>query len=105
MADGYEVDLDALDQVVKELNQVLADMGGPKRKAAHATYVPDGALGNFDEARDLYRAHADMKNRIEKEMIEKIENLIDKFGKKAKKAHGVYQDAEAENSNTAERNA
>ncbi|MEB8342649.1 hypothetical protein [Streptomyces endophyticus] len=98
MADGYEVDLDALDQVVKELNQVLKDMGGPKRKAAHSTYVPSAALGDFDEARKLATAHDDMKTRIEKDMIEKIENLIDKFGQKTRKAHGAYQDAEADNS-------
>ncbi|MEU6846737.1 hypothetical protein ABZ930_33215 [Streptomyces sp. NPDC046716] len=101
MADGYEVDLDALDQVVKELNQVLKDMGGPKDKAKYGTYVPDGALGKgFSEAQELYNAHGEMKNRIEVDMIEKIEKLVDKFGKKTEKARGVYQDAEAENSIT-----
>lgn len=97
MADGYEVDLDALDQVVKELNQVLADMGGPKRKAAYSTYVPNDALGDFDEARKLANAHDVMKHRIENDMIDKIEKLIDKFGQKTRKAHGKYQDAEADN--------
>ncbi|MER5947755.1 hypothetical protein ABT127_17005 [Streptomyces sp. NPDC001904] len=105
MADGYEVDLDALDQVVKELNQVLKDMGGPKRKAAYSTYVPKSALGNFDEAQKLADAHDAMKARIENEMIGKIEKLIDKFGRKTEKARGVYQDAEADNSITADRNA
>ncbi|WP_327661287.1 MULTISPECIES: hypothetical protein [unclassified Streptomyces] len=98
MADGYDVDLDALDQVVKELNQVLKDMSGPKDKAKYGTYIPEGALGvDFSEARDLYSAHEKMKTKIEKEMIDKIEDLIDKFGKKTKKAHGQYQNAEAEN--------
>ncbi|MGW2344674.1 hypothetical protein [Streptomyces sp. NPDC001661] len=98
MADGYDVDLDALDQVVKELNQVLKDMSGPKDKAKYGTYLPDGALGaDFSEARDLYQAHEKMKTKIEKEMIDKIEDLIDKFGKKTQKAHGVYQNAEADN--------
>ncbi|MYW69559.1 hypothetical protein GTY65_36655 [Streptomyces sp. SID8379] len=105
MADGYEVDLDALDQVVKELNQVLKDMGGPKRKAAYSTYVPKAALGNFDEAQKLADAHDAMKTRIEQDMIAKIEKLIDKFGRKTEKARGVYQDAEADNSITADRNA
>ncbi|MET8475312.1 hypothetical protein ABZY90_14220 [Streptomyces sp. NPDC006422] len=113
MADGYKVDLDALDQVIKELNQVLKDMGGPKRKAAYSTYVPKDALGDFDEARDLANAHDEMKTRIEQDMIGKIEKLIDKFGQKTRKAHGQYQDAEADNSvketasdtNVANRNA
>ncbi|MFD8565994.1 hypothetical protein [Streptomyces sp. NPDC059639] len=101
MADGYEVDLDALDQVVKELNQVLADMDGPKQKAKYGTDVPNGALGkNFSEAQELYDAHEKMKSKIQTEMIDKIEALVDKFGKKAQKAHGVYQDAEAENTIT-----
>ncbi|MFJ9128777.1 hypothetical protein ACIRJS_32220 [Streptomyces sp. NPDC102340] len=99
MADGgYEVDLDALDQVVKELNQVLSDMNGPKDKAKYGTYIPEGALGvDFSEAQELYDAHGDMKRRIEVDMIERIEKLVDKFGKKTKKAHGQYQNAEAEN--------
>ncbi|WP_306324342.1 MULTISPECIES: hypothetical protein [unclassified Streptomyces] len=100
MADGgYEVDLDALDQVVKELNQVLKDMDGPESKAKYGTYVPDGALGvDFSEARELYRAHGKMKDRIEKDMIAKIKDLIEKFGHKTSKAHGQYQNAEADNS-------
>ncbi|WP_425828861.1 hypothetical protein [Streptomyces fractus] len=99
MADGgYEVDLDALDQVVKELNQVLADMSGPKDKAKYGTYIPEGALGvDFSEASDLYNAHGDMKQKIEVEMIAKIEKLVDKFGKKTDTARGKYQDAEADN--------
>ena len=98
MADGYKVDLDALDQVIKELNQVLKDMGGPKRKAAYSTYVPKDALGDFEEAQKLATAHDVMKTRIENDMIAKIESLIDKFGQKTRKAHGKYQDAEADNS-------
>ncbi|MFJ4716080.1 hypothetical protein [Streptomyces sp. NPDC088785] len=101
MADGYEVDLDALDQVVKELNQVLKDMEGPKQKAKYGTDVPDGALGKgFSEAQELYDAHEKMKTKIQSEMIEKIEDLVDKFGRKTEKARGVYQDAEAENTIT-----
>ncbi|MHC5260592.1 hypothetical protein ACYSUO_22150 [Streptomyces sp. UC4497] len=99
MADGgYEVDLDALDQVVKELNQVLSDMSGPKDKAKYGTYLPNGALGNgFSEAQELYDAHGEMKHKIEVDMIEKIEKLVEKFGKKTDTARGKYQDAEADN--------
>ncbi|MGP3774626.1 hypothetical protein ACTWJ8_27805 [Streptomyces sp. SDT5-1] len=73
-------------------------MNGPKDKVKYGTYLPNGALGNgFSEAQELYDAHGEMKHKIEVDMIEKIEKLVDKFGKKAKKAHGVYQDAEANN--------
>lgn len=99
MAEQYGVDLSALDQVVKELNQVLKDMGGPKSKAQHNTYIPEGALGKgFSEESELYQAHAETKAKIEDEVLKKIEDLIDDFGKKTEKTRGAYDDAETANS-------
>ncbi|MFG2192547.1 hypothetical protein [Streptomyces sp. NPDC048639] len=95
----YGVDLDALDQVMKELNQVLKDMGGPKDKAKNSTYLPNGALGNnFDEQKELQAAHESMKTFIEKNILGLIEGLVDDFGKKTKKVKEAYDDAEAKNS-------
>lgn len=93
----YKVDLDALDQVVKELNEVLKDMGGPKEKAGNNTYLPAGVLGkNFQEQDNLRQAHANMKDFIDENIIQLIEDLVDDFGQKSKKAKEAYDDAEAD---------
>ncbi|MEU7182772.1 MULTISPECIES: hypothetical protein [Streptomyces] len=95
----YGVDLDALDQVVKELNQVLKDMGGPKDKAKNQTYLPPGALGkNFSEQKKMHAAHDEMKHYIEENIVGLIERLVDDFGKKSKKTKDAYDDAEHDNS-------
>lgn len=98
MGKEYGVDLDALDQVVKELNQVLKDMGGPKDKAKNQTYLPDGALGKgFSERDRMHKAHNDMKQYIEQNIVNAIENMIDDFGKKSQKTKDAYEDAEHNN--------
>ncbi|MFG2864642.1 hypothetical protein [Streptomyces sioyaensis] len=94
----YGVDLDALDQVVKELNEVLKDMGNSKSTAKHSTYLAKGTLGHkFKEAEQLYQAHDAMKGSIEG-LMHMVEGLVDQFGKKSSKVRGAYQDAEADNS-------
>ncbi|MFE1768710.1 hypothetical protein ACFW81_31425 [Streptomyces angustmyceticus] len=98
MANGqYGVDLDAMDQVIKELNQVLKDMGDSKSTAKNSTYLPKGSLGEgFAEEGELYGAHDQMKHSIEG-LIDLVEGLVDEFGKKSSKVRGAYQDAEADN--------
>src|SRR5438128_180257 len=98
MGKEYGVDLDALDQVVKELNQVLNDMGGPKDKAKNQTFLPDGALGKGSEERDqMHNAHNKMKDYIETNIVALIEHMIDDFGKKSKQTKDAYEDAEHDN--------
>ncbi|MFG2288707.1 MULTISPECIES: hypothetical protein [unclassified Streptomyces] len=98
MAQGqYGVDLDALDQVIKELNHVLKEMGDSKSTAKNSTYLPKGSLGKgFKEEGQLYQAHDLMKGDIER-LIDMVEGLVDRFGKKSSKVRGAYQDAEADN--------
>lgn len=98
MAHGqYGVDLDALDQVIKELNHVLKEMGDSTSTATNSTYLPKGSLGEgFAEETQLYGAHGKVKGDIEK-MMHMVEGLIDTFGKKSSKVRGAYQDAEADN--------
>lgn len=97
----YGVNLDALDQLVKELNQVLKDMGGPKDKAKNQTYLPEGALGKgFDERDKMHKAHNDMKDFIQHQIVDKIEGLINDFGEKSKKTKDAYEDAEHDNKMT-----
>ncbi|MEU9114496.1 hypothetical protein AB0D04_22560 [Streptomyces sp. NPDC048483] len=97
----YRVDLDALDQVVRELNEILRDMGGPKHRAENNTYLAPGALGvNFSEQQELYDAHGTMVAHLQHDAIGPLEKLIDDFGQKTKQVKEAYDDAEAENSVT-----
>lgn len=92
----YGVDLDALDQVVKELNQVIKDMGGPKSKAKDTTLLKEDALGaGFKEPGELRSSHDKVKKKIE-DLVDDVEALVDKFGAKSSKTVGAYQNAEAD---------
>lgn len=98
MAKEYRVDLDALDQVVKELNGVLKDMGGRKDNAKNRTYLPAGALGkNFTERDKMHQSHDEMKKYIEDKIVTLIEKLVDDFGQKTRKTKEAYDDAEQKN--------
>ncbi|MFJ9088368.1 hypothetical protein ACIRL3_38755 [Streptomyces sp. NPDC102384] len=94
--DGYKVDLSALDQVIRKLNGVIGDLGKANADTKHRTYLPKGALGaGFDEAEKLTAAHDDMKTYLE-DVVDHLESVMDDFGTKTKRAHGAYQDAEAD---------
>jgi hypothetical protein len=102
MASGeYRVDLSALDDVLKKLNGVIADLGNAKSDSKYKTFLPPGALGSsaggatFVEADKLHAAHTEMKTHLE-EIVTHIHGLMDEFGTKTKKTHGAYQDQEAD---------
>ncbi|MFI9051345.1 hypothetical protein [Streptomyces sp. NPDC053427] len=93
----YGVDLDALEDVVRDLNKVLKQMGDETSTAESSTYLPKGSLGdNFTEVSELYGAHTKVKADINK-MMKRVEGLVDTFGKKSAKVRDAYQDAEADN--------
>ncbi|WP_018532888.1 MULTISPECIES: hypothetical protein [unclassified Streptomyces] len=100
--DGYKVDLSALDNAIKKLNGIIADLGKTGQDTKHKTVLPSGALGfsptcdaPFKEAEDLSKAHDDMKTYLES-VVHHLEEVMDDFGAKTKRAHGAYQDAEAD---------
>ncbi|MHB9758401.1 hypothetical protein ACYBSK_28815 [Streptomyces sp. BYX5S] len=99
--DGYKVDLSALDQVIRKLNGVIGDLGKANADTEHNTHLPPGALGRsvgahkFHEAEDLAQAHSDMRTYL-KDVVRHLEEVMDDFGAKTKRAHGAYQDAEAD---------
>ncbi|MBU7596078.1 hypothetical protein JGS22_000125 [Streptomyces sp. P38-E01] len=102
MAKGdYRVDLSSLEQVIKELNGVLKSLSGADSDAKYKTNLPPGALGSdsggfiFQEAEGLTKAHSVMKTHIE-EVVQHLNDVTDKFGKKTSKAHGAYQDQDAD---------
>ncbi|TJZ51870.1 hypothetical protein FCH28_18580 [Streptomyces piniterrae] len=93
-----EVDLDALEEVARELTEVLRDMGGPNGKADNNTYLPQGALGwNFFEADELYAAHDEMKAFISTDILALITELVDDFRKKSRQVKEAYEEAELKN--------
>lgn len=95
MSNGYKVDLSALDEVIKKLNQVADDMGGrTKTTAKYETYLPKGWLGTgFQEADDLHHAHSEVKSNIEG-YIDALHRLIQQFGSDAGKARKNYDEQE-----------
>ncbi|CAL9405513.1 hypothetical protein SUDANB6_01546 [Streptomyces sp. enrichment culture] len=96
MAEQYRVDLSEIEGTITRLNQVLKDMGRSSSNCKNNTYLPQGALGTgFEEADALYSAHAQMKRVLEK-IVEHLEEVLDDFGRKTKKTHDAFADAEAD---------
>jgi hypothetical protein len=97
MSSGYKVDLSALDEVIKKLNRVVDDMGGPHTCAKYETHLPHGWLGqNFSEENDFRGAHSDVKSDIEG-YIKSLQNLIGKFSSNASQVRRNYDDQEQKN--------
>lgn len=94
MSSGYKVDLSALDEVIKKLNRIVDDMGGPHTTAKYETYLPVGWLGKgFSEENGLRVAHEDMKDSIEG-YIRQLQKLITQFSSNAAQVRRNYDDQE-----------
>ncbi|MBB1258477.1 hypothetical protein [Streptomyces alkaliterrae] len=100
-SEAYRVDLSSLEQVVKDLNGILKQLNGADSSAKYKTTLSPTALGtgangvNFTEADKMTKAHAVMKRHIE-EIVEHLNEVMDQYGKKTKRAHGAYQDQDAD---------
>jgi hypothetical protein len=98
MSNGYKVDLSALDEVIKKLNQLVDEMSGPKTKAKYETNIPAHWLGtNFAEAMDLHSAHDMTKSNIEG-YIDQLQALIVKYSSNTKQVQRNYDDQEQRSS-------
>ncbi|MFG2227149.1 hypothetical protein [Streptomyces sp. NPDC048644] len=101
MGEQYRVDLSALEDTVRKLNGVLKDLGNAHADTRYKTSLSPSALGadapgaTFLEARKLTQAHTEMKTHIE-EVVQHLNEVMDKFGSNTRKAHGNYQNQEAE---------
>ncbi len=88
------VDLSELEETVRKLGRVTTAMSESVSKSKYGTNLPKNALGKgFAEQTDLDNAHTEMKTHME-EIVQFLNEVIDDFGTKTKKAHGKYQDAE-----------
>lgn len=95
MSDGYKVDLSALDEVIKKLNQVVDGMGGPKTNAKYETNIPSGWFGNheFQEAEGLRAEHDNVKGKIEG-YIDSLQSLIVQFSSNTAQVRRNYDEQE-----------
>lgn len=105
MSNGYKVDLSALDEVIKKLNQVVDGMGGPKTCARYETNIPSHWLGtNFVEAMDLHKAHDETKGNIEA-YIDKLQQLIVKYSSDTDQVKRNYDEQEQRTSQAVSKGA
>ncbi|WP_399085029.1 hypothetical protein ACGH2B_05660 [Streptomyces sp. BBFR2] len=101
MGDQYRVDLGALEDTVRKLNGIIKDLGNAHADTRYKTSLSPNALGadapgaSFLEARKLTNAHTEMKTHIE-EVVQHLNDVMDKFGTNTRKAHGNYQDQESQ---------
>ncbi|MCB5909310.1 hypothetical protein [Streptomyces pinistramenti] len=101
MGEQYRVDLSALEDTIRKLNGILKDLGNTHADTRYKTSLSASALGadapgaSFLEARKLTQAHTEMKTHIE-EVVQHLNEVMDKFGSNTRKAHGNYQNQEAE---------
>jgi hypothetical protein len=94
MSSGYKVDLSALDEVIKKLNRVVDDMGGPHTCAKYETYLPPGWLGKeFKEEDDFRVTHGKTKGKIEG-YIKRLQDLINQFSSNTAQVRRNYDDQE-----------
>lgn len=99
MSNGYKVDLSALDEVIKKLNQVVDGMGGPKTCSKYETNIPSGWFGSpdFQEAEGLRTEHERVKLRIEG-YIDSLQDLVVKFSSDTAQVRRNYDEQEQKNS-------
>jgi hypothetical protein len=94
MADGYRVDLSALEATITELRRIEADLDHPQQKAKYDTSLTQRQLGNgFGEATTLYEAHDKMAKSVHA-MIAQLQGFVRDFGNNAKTAHQNYSNHE-----------
>lgn len=101
MGEQYRVDLSALEDTIRKLNGILKDLGNANADTKYKTSLSANALGadvgnhKFLEARKLTQAHTEMKTHIE-EIVQHLNDVMDKFGNNTRAVHGNYQNQEAE---------
>lgn len=94
MSDGYQVNTDELEAVVKRLRALQQNLGQTADKTKYNTVVHRNDFGgSFVEAEALYTAHGDMQ-RFLTDTIAKLNDLINDFGDKTKTVNDNYRTTE-----------
>ncbi|MGE7435244.1 hypothetical protein [Kitasatospora sp. NPDC001175] len=96
MSDGFRVNTDELQAVVKRLRDLQQNLGQTANKSKYNTVIARSDYGgDFLEAQNLYAAHDKMQQFLA-QMTADLESLINDFGDKTKTAHDGYRNADAE---------
>jgi len=98
MADGYRVNTDELEAVVRRLRVIQQNTAQTSEKSAYGTEVAASDFGsNFSHATELHQAHAKMQTWLT-ETINNLSQLINEFGDKANTVTNAYKNQETNNS-------
>ncbi|RKE19287.1 hypothetical protein [Streptomyces sp. TLI_171] len=97
MADGYRVNTDELEAVVRRLRAIQQNMAQTADKSAYGTEVAASDFGvNFSHATSLHEAHSRMQGWLNS-TIQDLSTLINEFGDKAQAVNNAYKGQEADN--------
>lgn len=96
MSDGYRVNTDELEAVVKRLRALQQNIGQTANKSKYNTVVARGDFGgDFAEAQALHSAHDSMHQSLN-DMIGNLDALISDFGDKTHSVATAYRSREEE---------
>ncbi|WP_371497307.1 hypothetical protein OG871_15175 [Kitasatospora sp. NBC_00374] len=96
MADGFRVNTDELEAVVRRLRTIQQNMSQTSEKSRYGTAVAREDFGvNFSHATALYDAHDNM-HRFLNETIAGLDSLINEFGNKTHTVTENYKARDAE---------
>ncbi|MGW1839373.1 hypothetical protein [Streptomyces sp. NPDC002067] len=94
MTEKFKVDLDELDDVVRQLKRLRREMDEPSQKVKFSTHIPESAFGgDFIERGKLAGAHDRMQGYMT-EVITALQEVIHDFGDKTEASRGSYEDQE-----------
>ncbi|KUL37484.1 hypothetical protein ADL22_21225 [Streptomyces sp. NRRL F-4489] len=94
MAEQFRVDLEELDNVVRQLRHLQRDMDAPSQAVKYGTTIPKSAFGvGFAEAGKLAGAHDGMQAYVS-DVLGGLQELIRNFGEKTEASRGAYEDQE-----------
>ncbi len=97
MADGYRVNTDELEAVVRRLRTIQQNMAQTADRSTYGTEVAAADFGvNFSHATNLYEAHNRMQQWLTS-TIAGLTSLINDFGDKAHAVNEAYKGQEADN--------
>ncbi|GAA2745389.1 MULTISPECIES: hypothetical protein [Kitasatospora] len=91
MADGYRVNTDELEAVVKRLQAIQQNMAQTTEKSAYGTMVAESDFGvNFSHANTLYQAHERMQGWLSRTIAD-LNSLITEFGNNTQTVNNAYK--------------
>ncbi|MFD7729725.1 hypothetical protein ACFV6F_04980 [Kitasatospora phosalacinea] len=96
MANGYRVNTDELEAVVKRLQVIQQNMAQTSERSAYGTDVSGADFGsNFSHAAKVHEAHQNMQAWLTATIAD-LSELINDFGGKTQTVNNAYKGLETE---------